>query len=286
MRLPEGKVTKLENLLRGHLSRKRISKKDLESIGRLLSHCSHLVKGGKMFCRSTYNLYRKLVVSNKRYIQLDQGIISDLTWWLRIFPFFNGTVKMFSPEYELPMVSDSSLKGFGVYLGSDWVAGTWADSDHIPLRSCCGHVGFRPVWDRFEPTNINELELLPIVVDLKRWVELFIDKSVYVFTDNTQVMFMLLNWSSINQICKNWLKEIYWLCAIYNITLYPRYVSTKSNLVADTLSRLPYFKSEEEMSLLISNSGLCCLSELFVAYRDIERKLVGQSIQLQDELNI
>ena len=168
------------------------------------------------------------------------------------------------------MVSDSSLKGFGVFLDRDWVAGTWHDSDHIPLCSSCNHVGYKPVWDIFDPSNINELELWPIVVGLKRWVELFRNKRICIFTDNTQVMFMLINGVSSNPTCRQWLKEIFWLCAIYNITMSPKYISTRSNLVADTLSRLPYFKSESEMMKLLSGSNLCCLYELFVAYRGRE----------------
>ena len=267
LRLPEGKLTKLKGLLKSHLYRKRISKKDLESIAGLLSHCSQLVKGGRIFCKSTYELYKVLVTSNKRYINLSENVVTDFNWWLRLFPFFNGTVKMWNPEFEYPMISDSSMRGFGVYLDSDWVAGTWLDTDHISLHSECNHIGFRPVWDRFDHSNINELELWPIVVGLKRWLDLFRDRNVHVFTDNTQVMFMLINGVSSNPTCRQWLKEIFWLCAIYNIKLSPKYVSTKSNLVADTLSRLPYFKSESDLVDLLNGSNLCCLSELFMAYR-------------------
>ena len=270
LRLPEGKLHKLLDLLNGHLSKKKVSKKDLESIGGLLSHCAHLVKGGRIFCKSTYELYKQMVLKNKRYIKLSAEVIADFNWWIRLFPFFNGTVKMFSPEFELPMVSDSSLKGFAVYLGQDWVAGTWDDGDHIPLFTNCQHVGYKPVWDSFDRKNINELELWPIVVGLKRWVKFFRDKLLHVFTDNTQVMFMLINGNSSNPTCSNWLREIFWLCAIYNVTLCPKYISTKSNLVADTLSRLPYFKDVSKLSELLSGSELCCLFELFVAYRETE----------------
>ena len=267
LRLPESKLAKLTDLLSKHLKRKRISKKDLESIGGLLSHCSHLVKGSKMFCRSTYDLYKEIVCSNKRYVDLSDNIIADFKWWVRLLPFFNGTVKMFTPEFDLPMVSDSSLKGFAVYLGHDWVAGTWNDSEHIPLTTKCCHVGYHPIWDKFDPSNINELELWPIVVGLKRWAVLLRDQSLNVFTDNTQVMFMLINANSINPTCRSWLKEIYWLCAVYNITLCPKYISTKSNLVADTLSRLPYYQTNSKLKEYLTGSDLCCLYELFVAYR-------------------
>ena len=268
LRLPEGKVAKLKALLQFHLSKKRVSKKNLESIGGLLSHCAHLVKGGRIFCSNTYNLYKQLVRSGRCYIKLSEQVIDDFHWWIRIFPHFNGTVKMFNVEYELPMVSDSSLKGFGVYLGSDWVAGTWRDEDFIPLATNCSHVGFHPVLDVFDRNNINELEMWPVVVGLKRWVNLFANKALRVVTDNTQVMYSLIKGCSSNSTCNRWLKEIFWICAVYNITLIPSYINTKSNLVADTLSRLPYFKSEHELLECLRGCDLCCLNDLFMAYRD------------------
>ena len=64
LRLPEGKLVKLITMLDKYLLCKRISKKELESLGGLLSHCSHVVKGGKIFCRSVYDLYKSLVKSS------------------------------------------------------------------------------------------------------------------------------------------------------------------------------------------------------------------------------
>ena len=276
LRLPDGKLEKLTSLLQYHLGKNRVSKNNLESIGGLLSHCAHLVKGGRIFCRSTYDLHKSLVHSGKRFINLSENIKSDFSWWLKVFPYFNGTMKLFSQEFNFPMVSDSSLKGFAVFLDRDWVAGTWRDSDYIPLTTECSHVGFRPVWDSFDASNINELELWPIVVGLKRWLNLFKDKSVMVFTDNTQVMFMLINGCSSNSTCNRWLREIFWLCAVFNVSLQPRYISTKSNLVADTLSRLVYFKSDVKLREYLENSGLCCIDSLFMAYRVEGQETAGE----------
>ena len=59
----------------------------------------------------------------------------------------------------------------------------------------------RPIAEIFDPSNINVMELWPIVVGLKRWANVLKNQSVMVFTDNTQVMYMLLNGRSINRIC-------------------------------------------------------------------------------------
>ena len=190
LRLPECKLTKLVSLINSIEIQKRVSKKNLESLGGLLSHCSHIVKGGKIFSRRVYKLYKEMVNRNVRFIQLRDDVKDDLRWWKKLCLFFNGSMKIVKEQHQYPMVSDSSLKGFAVYMGSDWAAGVWNDDDYIGVISECNHVVSKPLCEEFEVDNINVLELWPIVVGLKRWAHLLKNKSILVFTDNTQVMFM------------------------------------------------------------------------------------------------
>ena len=240
LRLPERKLSKLKELLEMYVIRKKISKKDLESLGGLLSHCSHLVRGGRTFCRRIYNLYKETCVKSLKYIKLSDEVRSDLNWWRVFCVSFNGISQINNVDYHQPMVSDSSLKGFGVYMGSDWVAGSWSEDTTLVLPTTCNHVGSSPVMERdfVNFKNINELELWPIVVGLKRWSHKLRNKTLTLFTDNTQVMYMLINGSSRNPVCMSWIREIYWICVFNNIELQPKYINTHNNLVADTLSRL------------------------------------------------
>ena len=267
LRLPDGKLTKLTDLVGNIEGKNRVSKKDLQILGGLLSHCSHIVKGGKIFCKNVYKLYKEMVNKNLRYVNLTTEVKDDLRWWKRFCKFFNGSMRIVEDAHDHPMVSDSSLKGFAVYMNDDWVAGVWDDNDYINVVSPCSHVGSRPLMENFEKDNINVLELWPIVVGLKRWANLLKNKSLDVFTDNTQVMFMLLNGGSVNKCCCNWLREIFWLTAIYNIKLTPKYINTKSNLVADTLSRVIYPATASKIVEYLYGSNLCCLDLLFESCR-------------------
>ena len=268
LRLPEGKLQKLIDLLDVYIFRKRISKHDLECIGGLLSHCSHVVRGGRIFCRRIYELYKLMIRSGKRYVKLPGDTKGDLVWWRQFCRVFNGKSKNNNELFEFPMVSDSSLKGYGVYLGFDWLAGTWNSSDQFPLDSPCNHVGPFPTLNECYLNNINVLELWPILLGIKRWGEKLRNKSVLTFTDNTQVMYMLTNGKSCNQTCMAWLRELFWLCVFYNIEIVPRYINTKCNLVADTLSRVVYISSNEDLMSKLSGSDLCCLKDLFASHRN------------------
>ena len=101
--------------------------------------------------------------------------------------------------------------------------------------------------DVYDPTHFNELELWPILVGVKTWIPELINKSVQIYIDNTQVFYMIRKGISSNATCMGWLGELFLVCKIYIIRLVPPYINTKNNLVADTLSRILYIKSEPEI---------------------------------------
>ena len=74
---------------------------------------------------------------------------------------------------------------------------------------------------------------------------------------------MLRKGTSTNSTSMEWLREIFWITKIFNIGIVAKYVNTKSNLVADTLSRLLYIKSENEARKCLEGSGLCCIESIF-----------------------
>ena len=270
LRLPAEKLAKLYKLLSKYMSMEKVTKLDLESLCGLLAHCSHVVRGGKIFCKRLYNLYKTLLHKNKKSIRIPSEARSDIKWWRSFCKVFNGIAKINNVLYEYPMVSDSSFKGYAVYLGVDWVAGCWDEKDSYSLDTECNHLIFdNPNAIRDTDPNINVLELWPIVIGLKRWAVQLKNKSVFVFTDNTQVLHMLTNGKSSNRICMSWIREIFWICIIYNIELILKYVNTNCNLVADTLSRLPYFKNGDEIARKIGGSDLCCIELLFGNYRSL-----------------
>ena len=269
LRLPEVKIQKLNAQLDSVITAGRITKVDLESLGGLLSHCAHLVRGGRIFCRRLYNLYKEVCGKGYKFIKIPEIVIADLKWWKVFCRTFNGVSPINNRDHHDPMVSDSSLKGFGVYLGQDWAAGSWELDPGFTINSNCEHVALPPIEDRgiVDFNNINVLELWPILIGLRRWSKLVSNKTLTVFTDNTQVMYMLIKGSSTNTTCMAWIKEIYWICVFNNIELKPKYVSTSSNLIADTLSRLKYFHEVNEAIMALYNANLCCVSRLLDNYR-------------------
>lgn len=118
-------------------------------------------------------------------------------------------------------------------------------------------------------TNINVLELWPIVVGLQRWYPKLRNCTLVIYTDNTQVQYMLTKGVSSNKICMRWLRELYWICVIYNVQPDVRYISTTDNVLADALSRLPYLDNVSYYDVF-SSSNLCCTDELCTSHHRSE----------------
>ena len=255
--LPMTKVEKLKMSIQCLLAKGSATKRELESVGGLVSHCSYVVRGGRTFSRRIFDLSASYS-RNSRAIPLDDSIKADLSWWLNFCECFNGRACILRDLHPIPMYSDSSFLGFGAWMGRDWFAGCWADSD-IPQQFDfgCSHMGDPTAFDQ-APRNINVLELWPIVVGIRRWGPFFKNSYLHIITDNMQVLAMLCTGRSANKLCMSWLREVFWMCFIWNIDITPSYIRSADNHLADALSRLPYRGVPPSCDHLLSELNMCC----------------------------
>lgn len=125
--------------------------------------------------------------------------------------------------------------------------------------------------DTVDERNINEMELWPVVASVKGWGSLAQGLSLKVVTDNQSVYHMLRSGRSSNTHCMTWLRELFWVCVTYNILIEPFYIRSCDNIVADTLSHLPYPDTSSKAESLLSPFKLCCELDLFDLCRNITR---------------
>lgn len=102
----------------------------------------------------------------------------------------------------------------------------------------CNHTRAAPGIDTWDIENINELDLYPVVVVIKRWLHLFKNYRVNVVTENLQVYHMLLPGRSKNLTCMAWLRKLFWIVVIHGMELQQIHIRSEDNVIADTLSRL------------------------------------------------
>ena len=246
------KLSRAQECVKDLLNRKWCSRRKLEQITGLLSHCSTVVKGGRTYTRRLYDAL-KYTDSKCRRVKLSDLAILDLRWWSSFLVVFNGKARMFDKDCPVvPLVTDASNSGFGAYTDSDFFWGFWKVED-----KWCGHQESAPIEEVFR-NHINVGEMWPVVAGLHRWCSEWRDCIVEVVTDNTQVQHALRTGRSSNPSTMKWLREIFWVCAFNNIYIKSTRIASKDNILADSLSRLKNVDCVTICDSILTEFSCCC----------------------------
>ena len=252
--LPMSKVEKLMSEINNLQSKGFAKKKDLECIGGLMAHCSTVVHGGRTFSRRLYDLCAS--TPRRGVVPLSDDILLDFAWWLSFCEVFNGTAKIVPRLKSVSIVSDSSFVGFGLWCDDDWAMGGW-DIDPPSILSIHDHVlsppNYLPVG-----ASINTLELWPVLQGVRRHAPKNMNSTIEIITDNSQVMYMINTGRSSNKFCMSWLRELFWLCFVFNVRLFASYVRSEDNMLADALSRFDRQCKINQVCELIHGYNMCC----------------------------
>lgn len=253
-KLPDDKLQKARTAVRMMQKKKFTTRKDLERLTGYLAHCAILVKGGRTFCRRLYSLLK--ATKNVRKVKLSAEVRLDLNWWDAFLELFNGTCQIndsFSPIYEV--FTDASNTGFGGWWDEKFFFGHWA-----PVKGGCNHRADPPSLTELSHSSINVKELWPVIEAIHRWGNLWKNCNILLHSDNTQVLAMVATGRSVNKQAMSLLRELFWQCAILNITIRAVHIPTAENLLADRLSRLPIDVFSSSTFGLPIEFNVCCIN--------------------------
>ena len=262
--LPESKLIKISKMVAEFRSKDKCTKRQLEQLAGNLAHASTVVKGGRTFSRRVINVVKYLPDRTHMYY-IPSWMKLDLEWWHSFMQTFNGKAKVITGDVdsEISFGTDSSMTGFAAVWQSDWVLGVWGTTHprtdiSVPLH----HLDCPPIENE-GCSDINVLELWPVLAAVGRWGTDWKDRKVRLWTDNTQVLHMIMTGRSRSVRCMSWIRELFWRCAIYNIQLVASHIATGDNVVPDYFSRLFDVKRRGYIQYeLLSN--LCCYRDGWV----------------------
>ena len=226
-----------------------------------------------------------MIRKGRKCIQLCSLARMDINWWYEFAISFNGSSLINNYVYPVPIFTDASKEGFAAVMGADWVAGSWKEPMEAPWSESCNHIAYPPSMDSYNEENINELELWAVVVAVKRWLCILKDSTVDLFTDNMQVLYAIMNGRARNPTFMAWIRELFWIGLINNTRIVPHYVRSADNVVADTLSRLPYRKTRNSAPHLLAPYGLCCESTILEYCRSGSGVIDGDDREVQGGLS-
>jgi hypothetical protein len=222
LRLPSEKLHRLQTLLREWGDRKVCTRRELESLIGTLNHACKVVRCGRSFLRRMLDLLHGVSPRPPRHhpIRLNREFRSDLMWWRTFAASWNGVSFLPPPPHlpQLQMASDAS---------GAWGCGAWH-----------GRSWFQLQWDeRSSPLPIMVKELLPIVLACAVWGPSWGIHQIVCLCNNQAVVACLHSRTSRVPHVMHMLRTLAFIEAQFAFSLAPQYIDTRSNHLADDLSR-------------------------------------------------
>ena len=236
MSLPEGKLTELFNIIEEFKSKKRASKKQLQSLAGRMNWACRVIRGGRVYLRRVLNCMNQLNLSHHK-IRLDKSFKADLEWWHCWMTTFNGTC-MFRKEIKGQVFVDACTSGAGVAYNGDWAYVAW-EAD----------------WPEVANFHINFKEVLAVVVAARRWAAHWANSRVIIHTDSECARHILTKGSTRNEHIMPYIRELFWLAVSYNFEIDYYHIPGKINTLADTISRLHENGRWFQLEALLRQSG-------------------------------
>jgi hypothetical protein len=179
-------------------------------------------------------------LNNTRYrgnkITLDESFYLDLTWWQSFLPKWNGISMLYEQNWSSPsdmhLWSDASTVGFGAVYGNHWFSTKWS-SEQLTIAQ------------REKAISMPYLELFALHAMAATWAHEWHAKRIIFYCDNETVVTSLSKGSCRSTHMMTLVRSLFFIAAFNNFSFRVLHVSSSSNSVADSLSRLQLTRFRE-----------------------------------------
>ena len=218
--LPPKKLEETKEVIASFVNRKRATKRQLQQLAGKLNWACRVVCGGRTFLRRILNCMNAML-SNRAKYYLRPEFRKDVFWWHNFLQVFNGKHLLLN---KLPIVdtkTDACQLAVGAYFRGDWVY-SFLLADAPPLA----------------PLHINYKEAFAICLAARCWAPQWANHCVIIECDNQPAVAMINKGSTKNPVVMAWLRDLFWLSAVYNFRIQAVYVPGKYNIISDSISCL------------------------------------------------
>ena len=222
--LPEDKVINYSMEIEEHLDRKRLTRKQLESVVGRLNFAAAVVPARPFLYRLSKMIYT--VDKPYHYVKVSKEMRRDLETWHKFLHNYNGITFFRSlkviPSDAINMASDASFKGLGGCYGSSWVQARYPES-----------------WKSY---GIQVLEMFPVYVLIATFGHLLRNSSIRYQCDNEAVVAIINAQSSKCPRIMQIVRPLTLLLIRHNIYLTALHIPGLKNILPDRISRFQVTK--------------------------------------------
>ena len=219
--IPPEKVAELLDLLWSWSDKQICTKRSLQSLCGKLLWVTRCVKHSRVFLSRLLSALKTMSAAlphNKTTLSEETRL--DIKWWLAFIRHFNGVDFMIDVSApKLSYKGDACIGGGGGYSGQEY----WSRSLPLSLQS------------RSVPIHLKEFHVL--LVSIRLWGSSWSGQAVELFVDNTAVCQTCTNQKPSDPSMASFLREFLYLVVHFKFHPIVSHIGTKSNFVADFLSR-------------------------------------------------
>jgi hypothetical protein len=201
-------------------TKKWCTKRQLLSIIGKLEFISKVVRHGRSFVRRLIELSKKVKQLHYK-IRLNRSALSHIKWWNNFLPYYHGVSIIYDDKWtstdSLHMWTDAADHGIGCVFSNLYIYEQFSDS----LKQ-------KPIVWR---------ELYAIVVACASWGHHFVGKRLLFSCDNEAIVYCLNSGVSKNVELMTLQRKLLFIGACHNFEFSAVYIRSKSNVLADALSR-------------------------------------------------
>ena len=246
LRLDPEKARALRTYISDTLSKTRLSKKQLQSLGGRLNWAANVHPWGRAYMTHIHRAIASLCLPNHKF-RLTKDFIADLSWWFTCLNDDTYVRLLWDSRPCISMYCDSSSVSGGAFCHGDWLYINWLLDR--PKIACL---------------HINLKELATAVEAVARWAPYYQGCCLDIFTDNMMTFFALNNKCSSNPHGAALLKTLAGIAVNNNVTIQGHYVKGCYNDMADCISRLHApGQSIRFLSLLTATATTCLLPDFY-----------------------
>ena len=237
--LPYDKCEKANKMLQLLIGKRSATIKQLQCLTGTLNFLTKAIFAGRTFTRRMYakcsNIKPRSGKTLKSYhhIKLDAKFKSDCRIWVSFLKSAETNKMVLCRPYVDLYSFDSSKRinfftdtakmetyGYGAFFNGQWLYGQWEP-------------GFIKKYD----PSIEYLELFALCAGIITWADQLKDCRIVIYCDNQAVIGMVNNLTSSCRNCMILLRILVLNGLYYNRRVLVKYVKSKENFLADSLSR-------------------------------------------------
>lgn len=227
--IPKEKLSKLHDLLKPMLLKKKMLVKDLESVTGLLAFCSKAIPAIRAFIRRFYDLIGSVRLKKPYYrVRINGEVKADVLMLLEFLDKFNGHFyfpdRLWYSSQTLELFTDASGNpelGCGAFFQGHWAQLSWPKS-----------ISYSPLI-----RNMAYLEMVPVLLAFYLWGHLLKNTRILLHIDNLAVVSILSKCSSKDKNIMKLVRKFVLIAMLHNIQFKPIYICSFINEIYDSLSR-------------------------------------------------